>query len=192
VERGDIYKVKRKMILVVVVSLIFIILAGIAYSTGLSPAARAKNQLSLGNKYLQEGKYQEAILAFQKVIEIEPMNIPARLGLGKIYVATKEFNKAEIILKEVVGIDQKNITAREDLFNIYLSEGNNEEAEKILKEAILIKADLPELYLDLGNLYLKMNKIDQAINILSDGYKITKVLKIKELLEDPEKLLLEG
>ena len=100
----------------------------------ITPSARVDHQLNLGNKYLQEGKYQEAILAFQKVIQIEPKNIPARLGLGHVYVATSDFAKAETVLKEVIVIDQKNILARVDLFNVYLKEGNLDKADIILKE----------------------------------------------------------
>jgi len=112
--------------------LVLIIGGGAAYATN-TPTARAERQLNLGNKYLQEGKYQEAILAFEKVIAIESKNIPARLGLGNAYIATKELTKAEVVLKEVIEIDQNNIPAREALFNVYIKEGNLDNATTILK-----------------------------------------------------------
>ena len=126
-------KISKKLIIITIAVLVLIIGGGVAYATN-TPTVRADRQLNLGNKYLQEGKYQEAILAFQKVIEIEPKNIPARLGLGKVYVATKEFAKAEVVLKEVIGIDQKNIPARVDLFKVYLKEGKLDAANAILQE----------------------------------------------------------
>ena len=126
-------KISKKLIIITIAVLVRIIGGGVAYATN-TPTVRADRQLNLGNKYLQEGKYQEAILAFQKVIEIEPKNIPARLGLGKVYVATKEFAKAEVVLKEVIGIDQKNIPARVDLFKVYLKEGKLDAANAILQE----------------------------------------------------------
>ncbi|KGK91392.1 hypothetical protein DP73_03755 [Desulfosporosinus sp. HMP52] len=126
-----------KKIAVIIAFVVILIGGGVAYATN-NPTSRAERQLNLGNKYLQEGKYQEAILAFQKVIEIEPKNIPARLGLGKVYVARNELEKAEAVLKEVVSIDDKNIPAREDLFNVYLKEGNLDMAHAILNEIIQI------------------------------------------------------
>ena len=143
-------KVFRKQFVIITAVLVLLICGGVAYATN-TPTARAERQLNLGNKYLQEGKYQEAILAFQKVIEIEPKSIPARLGLGKVYVATKEFNKAETVLKEVIEIDPKNIPAREDLFNIYLKEGDIDSANGILQEIIQIdpQKDVKQLIADL-------------------------------------------
>ena len=44
------------------------------------PLAR---QLDLGHKYLEEGNYQQAILAFEEAIEIEPMSIDPCLTHGK-------------------------------------------------------------------------------------------------------------
>lgn len=126
-------KVSKRVILIIASVLVLLIGGGVSYATN-TPSARADRQLNLGNKYLQEGKYQEAILAFEKVIQIEPKNISARLGLGQAYIATKEFVKAETVLKEVIGIDPNNIQAREDLFKAYLTEGNLDEANAILEE----------------------------------------------------------
>ncbi len=145
-------KLSKKLIIIIAAVLVLLIGGGVVYATN-TPTARADRQLNLGNKYLQEGKYQEAILAFQKVIEIEPKNIPARLGLGQVYIATKEFTKAEIILKEVIVIDQKNIPVREDLFNVYLKEGNLDAANAIVQEItkIDINKDVKRLNSDLDS-----------------------------------------
>ena len=130
-------KLSKKLIIIITTVLVLIIGGGVAYATN-TPTARADRELKLANKYLQDGKYQEAILAFQKVIEIEPKNIPARLGLGKVYVATKEFTKAETVLKEVIQIDANNIPAREDLLKVYLKESNLNSANTILQEMVKI------------------------------------------------------
>lgn len=60
--------IKKKTIIAMCV-LLFLIGGGVFYATN-TLTARSDRQLNLGNKYLQDGKYQEAILAFQKVIEI--------------------------------------------------------------------------------------------------------------------------
>ena len=143
-------KITKKIVIIAVAVLVLLIGGGVAYATN-TLTARADRQLNLGNKYLQEGKYQEAILAFQKVIQIEPKNILARLGLGQVYVATKEFTKAETVLKEVIGIDSKNIPARDELFKVYLKEGNLDAANAILQEIIQIdpNKDVKQLKADL-------------------------------------------
>ena len=44
------------------------------------PEQRLKKQLSLGEKYLSELRYDEALICFDNVIEIEPMSIKAHIG----------------------------------------------------------------------------------------------------------------
>jgi Tfp pilus assembly protein PilF len=48
--------------------------------TGSNALRTTAKQLSLGEKYLSELKYDKAIVAFNKVIEIEPRNMQAYLG----------------------------------------------------------------------------------------------------------------
>ena len=52
---------------------------------GLSLEEQIQRQLDLGNHCLIEGIYEEAIVAFQKVIELEPKNAEAYKGLGRAY-----------------------------------------------------------------------------------------------------------
>lgn len=130
-------KLSKKFIIITVTVLVLLTGGGVAYLYN-TPTARADREITLANKYLQDGKYQEAISAFQKVIEIESINISARLGLGQVYVATKEFTKEEVVLKEVIGIDKNNIPAREQLLKVYMNVGNFDFANTILQEIVKI------------------------------------------------------
>ena len=56
-----------------------ILLAGCAKST----AERIAEQLELGNRYLLETDYEGAVVAFQKVIELDPKNIDGYFGMGQ-------------------------------------------------------------------------------------------------------------
>ena len=53
-----------------------------------SKAERVQEQLDLGQKYLTELNYTEAILAFTQVIEIDPESIPAYMGRAEAYRGT--------------------------------------------------------------------------------------------------------
>ena len=57
-------------------------------------------QLSLGEKYLLEMDYEKAILAFNKVIKVDPRNVKAYLGLADAYVGTGDIDKAIKTLKK--------------------------------------------------------------------------------------------
>ena len=53
-----------------------------------------KKQLELGHRYLEEMKYEEAIIAFNKVIEIDPANTDAYIYLSKVFEEQNEYEKA--------------------------------------------------------------------------------------------------
>ena len=52
-----------------------------------------KKQVNIGYDYLDAGEYEEAILAFDKAIEIEPRKKPAYEGKIEVYVVTEEYEK---------------------------------------------------------------------------------------------------
>lgn len=50
-----------------------------------SQEQKVTEQMELAEKYLLDGNYEEAVVAFQKVLEIEPRSIAAYTGLVKVY-----------------------------------------------------------------------------------------------------------
>ena len=73
-----------------------------------SKAKKVEEQLNLGAKYLSELDYEQAIVAYEAVIKIDPKCEEAYLALADVYIATGEFEKAEEILKkaeETIGVD---------------------------------------------------------------------------------------
>ena len=57
-----------------------------------------EEQYDLGVRYLSEGNYVEAILAFNAAIEIDPKRPEAYVGLAKVYIARDDPEKAVEIL----------------------------------------------------------------------------------------------
>ena len=67
-----------------------------------SKAESVKEQLDLGQRYLTELNYKEAILAFTKVIEISPENVSAYLGRAQAYKGAEQYNDAKIDYTAVI------------------------------------------------------------------------------------------
>lgn len=64
-----------------------------------------QEQYDLGVRYLSEGNYEEAVIAFNSAIEINPKNIDAYLGLADTYYSTNEINKEFEILCEMLDVE---------------------------------------------------------------------------------------
>lgn len=63
-----------------------------------------QSQLDLGIRFLSDGNYEEAILAFQSAIEIEPRNAEAYLSLADVYLAMGDADSAVAILTDALAV----------------------------------------------------------------------------------------
>ncbi|MGN0683174.1 MAG: leucine-rich repeat domain-containing protein, partial [Oscillospiraceae bacterium] len=59
-----------------------------------TPSARANRYLTTAEKYLVEMNYEQAVIEFQRILEIEPMNVDAYLGLAEAYMGMGDAEKA--------------------------------------------------------------------------------------------------
>ncbi|MBQ9991582.1 MAG: tetratricopeptide repeat protein [Lachnospiraceae bacterium] len=77
---------KRPLMILMAVILVGILGVLLSHNSKAEEARRLQEQLDLGNKYLAEMNYEEAVVAFHTAIEIEPMSAEAYLGLADAYV----------------------------------------------------------------------------------------------------------
>ena len=71
-----------------------LLLAAIFLTACASSAARAIKKVELGQKYLTELNYTEAVASFTEAISLDPDNIQAYIGRAEAYMALGEYDKA--------------------------------------------------------------------------------------------------
>ena len=78
-------KLKKKWVMVGVIT---VIVATALIGIGIYNATsnRLNRQLRLGQKYLLEQDYEQAVVEFDKAIQIDPMNVAAYLGKAEAYI----------------------------------------------------------------------------------------------------------
>lgn len=76
---------------VIVVVLVALIVGFGIYNT---PDNRLSRQLDLGQKYLEEHNYEQAIVEFDKAIAIDPMSVEAYLGKVEAYIGLGDLQSA--------------------------------------------------------------------------------------------------
>ena len=62
-----------------------------------------EEQYDLGVRYLSDGNYEEAIIAFTAAIEINPKRNEAYIALADVYIYQSEYAKAIELLKDALG-----------------------------------------------------------------------------------------
>ena len=98
-----------------------------------------QEQYDLGIRYLSEGNYEEAIIAFTAVIDIDPKNAGALSGRGRAYVLSGE------------------------------TEANLAAALADFEAAVAADETLAEAWLGLADVYIRMGEYDKAMEVLKEG-----------------------
>lgn len=98
-----------------------------------------QEQYDLGLRYLDEGNYEQAILAFTAAIEIDPMRAEAYVGRGQAYVGSGETEEnltaARSDFKAALDLDGTLASAWLGLADVYLREDDPDRARDVLEEA---------------------------------------------------------
>ena len=94
-------KPKKKYGLLLLLGLLVVLAAGTAIYFlffGKGEKGQAAEQLKLGNRYLEEMDYEQAVVAFTKTIEIDPQEVDAYIGASKAYAALESYWDAVMVL----------------------------------------------------------------------------------------------
>lgn len=93
---------KRKVLtfILVIEAIIIIVIAAFLVICMNSNTAKIKKQMELAQNYLLAEEYDEAIAAFEEVINLEPKMVEAYIGLAEAYTQSGDLEKAAKILKK--------------------------------------------------------------------------------------------
>ena len=109
-----------------------VLLLGLA-ACGKSPEEKWQEQYELGMKYVSEGNYEEAVLAFTAAIEIDPKSADTYLALADVYEAQADTESLQAILEQGLEItgDARFQERLDSLAEAALAEEEEAEAQTV-------------------------------------------------------------
>ena len=142
---------KKPVIILALLAVITLSLAACASQP--DPTLTAADYLDLGEKYLLNLDYEQALVQFLKVIEIEPMNSRGYTGAAEAYIGLDRFDDAIAILEQGLTVlpDNEDIQDKLNLMPIDIDPAN------------------PQSYIDTAETYIGLGRIDDAKAILEQG-----------------------
>lgn len=117
---------------------------------------------------LQLKKYDEAIIACKKILELNPNNFDARFNMANCYFMTEQFDQAISMYKDMIHIYPQDMRMRYNLAEAYFSSGKTELA---LNEFNKLKSQpgiTPNLFLRIAACHEKLGNPHQAKRSLED------------------------
>ncbi len=108
-----------------------------------------QEQYDLGVRYLSEGDYEQAIIAFTAAIEIDPKRAEAYLGRADAYIGSGETEEnlaaARADYETVLTLDESCTEAWLGIADVYIRQGDYDGAMETLREALEKVGEDPDI-----------------------------------------------
>lgn len=193
-EEPDPAKKKNAKKAIVLGMLALVIVAGaiVGASIGLKALGRQqtyKDELELGDRYLNDLDYEKAILAYSSALDINPSSYPAQLGFARANMGAENYTEAKAAYLEAIGMDGKTPDAYSDLAELYIQLDEKDKAKGLVDDAVegqQIKND------DLQRIYSGMHVEEPVFSLPSGRYSERRVVEITDKNRNPIYYTLDG
>lgn len=149
----------------VIFSLIFLIGSVLVFSSACSSEATKQKHLARGEEYLQKRKYDEAVMEFRAVADIDKNSADAHWGLARAFENQGQIYEAVDELKQVIQISPNNLDAKAKLGNYFLlfNPPQTAETQKLLDEIFAVNPNFVEGQILKASLLVVQNKPESEI-----------------------------
>lgn len=117
--------------------------------------------LELGNYYLKEKNYPEAIDNFNTALVYDEKYYEAYIGLAICYIETNNYQKALLAIRNAGALNSKSDEISYYLAKMCIVENKLDEAQEYLKDAIG-KGENPKYYIESGKIYYYKDDLKNA------------------------------
>ncbi len=140
-------------------------------------AAQIDNQspevlLALGQVHLFQGKYQEAVANFQRVLALDSRNDAAFRGLASAYAATGLPGQAEDAWQKAIAAHPNSVDDYNQFGVFEWDRGNYTKAAEQLRKALSLAPANSRLMSNLGGVLLLTGALDESRKVLQESIRI--------------------
>jgi tetratricopeptide (TPR) repeat protein len=146
----------------------FLLAAALLFAVcGCGNADKWQEQYDLGVKYLDEGNYEQAVLAFEAAVKIDPKNADGYFKLGISYRCAGKPDEAVTALKKAGELSPDgSADISNELSRAYMAAGQYGDAETLLKELYAGGSDEAGVLLIAA--YGADGKTDELLSLIMD------------------------
>ena len=129
----------------------------------------------------QQGKTDEAIRGYRKVLEMAPNFYPAHNQLGVTFLRQKNFPAAQGQFEEAIKLNQADANAYFNLGNVFLLTRQYDDAQRSLEEGLRKQPNSGLGHFLLGSVYDRMGKPNEAEHNLRSAIEFDATLSSAHL-----------
>jgi tetratricopeptide (TPR) repeat protein len=147
----------------------------------------ARAQAGLGNIYLDQGKFEESIAAYQQALKVKADYLPVYQPLAYSMVRLAKYNEAATVLKQASQYDANNAEIYNNLAYAYVHAGQYADGIAASQQAITLLGRsgesyklelqvrnevLSNAYKNMGNAYNELKQYNEAADALKHAAEI--------------------
>lgn len=144
---------------------------------------------NLGVDWASQGRFIEAIAAFQRAIELYPNYENAYNNLGIAYASLGDFSAAVDAFQSAIEINPRNWETHNNLGSAFGSLGQFPEAADAFQEAIFLNPNIPDCHYNFALALLNQGKISEAIAPLKKARTLYLQLDNRRAVDEINRLL---
>ncbi len=139
------------------------IMVNLKRAEGLLLTEELKNGLNEGNVLFDEGKYEESIVIYAKLLEDYPEAYILHKNIGNAYFQMEKFDLAEGSYKKILEQDPENSEAMMLIGNCYTNRGDNEKALEWYNKIKFEDINDPNVLFNIGTRFYNLTKYPEAL-----------------------------
>jgi tetratricopeptide (TPR) repeat protein len=120
----------------------------------------------------RSGSYNDAMVAYNNAIELDPRYAPSYNYRGMVYADLGNFKQAMEDYNKAIALDQKYSVAYSNRGTAYIKLGNFSQAINDFDRAIHLDPDFASAYVNRGGAHSELGNPRQAINDLNKGIEL--------------------
>ncbi|MGH9338814.1 MAG: tetratricopeptide repeat protein [Acidobacteriota bacterium] len=124
--------------------------------------AGSREHLEQGLKLQQEGKIEEAVQAYKRVLEADPERVQAHINLLSAYLSWGKLEEAEKHYQEAVRINPNAAEAHYNYGLLLSRQGREADAAEAFRKALMINPHYAEAHNNLGHALFREKKWQEA------------------------------
>lgn len=153
---------KRHLFTLLTLCIMFI--ASLACSR--DPNVRKQKYFESGNRYFEQGKYNEAVVEFSNAAKLDPSFANAHYQLAETYIRLQAWSDAYRELQRTVELDPSNVKAQLELGNLLVAARSLAEAQGVIDKLLEKDPNNADAYVLQANLAVAQGNRDAAIKQL--------------------------
>jgi two-component system chemotaxis response regulator CheY len=142
-----------------------------------------------GIEFFNKRMFNEAKIAFEKVLKIKPNSAKASYFLGQVHLEKGDLDRAYESFKNAISFNSRYVKAHHSLGELMYKKGDIKSAIIHMEQAASISPRIPQRQILLGELYIKDKRFKDAIPVfkkaIEHSFNITNSKeRIKDILKE--------